>query len=338
VIDGIDIATLSPVARTEELSVRAGEVTLAGTLTLPDEPPTTGTRHPNVLLLPSWLPRDRDGAWDRAGHPTWFAPAAKTGSGLLARLAAALAARGVASLRCDPRGCGASRGSWEATALFTKIDDARDMVSAMRSHGALDLRRTAIVGHGEGATQALSVAIGDPAVSALTLIGASARSWRDVLRRGVAARERTGADREHPIVRALDRWSEEIIERAERREAAIDLYVPGVEGVHLELSGVEQAIHTPPLALATMLHRSVSLVHGADDAWADPDESVLLEAALADGGNRPGRRLVAAAGHDLAEADDDLIGELAADLASRIAPVELPPVLMAIEEMGNGVR
>lgn len=326
--------------RAEELSVRAGEAILAGTLTLPDEPPPPERRgrYPNALLLPSWLPRDRNGAWDREAHSRWFARASELGLGLLARLADALAARGVASLRCDPRGCGGSEGAWEAVPLFTKIDDARDMLSAMRSHGALDLRRTAIVGHGEGATLALSVAIGDPAVSALTLIGSSARSWRDVLRRGVAARERTGTDQEHPIVRAIDRWSEEIIEGAERREPSIELYVPGAGAVTLDLAGVEQAIHTPPLALATMLHRSVTLVHGAQDTWADPDESVLLESALADGGNSPRRQLAEQSGHDLAEARDDVIGDLADDLAARIVPVELPPVLVAIEEMGNGVR
>jgi pimeloyl-ACP methyl ester carboxylesterase len=327
--------------RTEELSVRAGEATLAGTLTLPDEPPPADRRgrYPNVLLLPSWLPRDRDGGWDRVAHAAWFAPrAAEEGPGLLARLAAALAEGGVASLRCDPRGCGASEGAWEAAPLFTKIDDARDMLSAMRSHGSLDLRRTGIVGHGDGATLALSVAIGDPAVSALTLIGPSARSWRDVLRRGVAARERTGADRRHPIVRAVDRWSEEIIERAERRERSFPLPLGRAGLVTLELAGVEQAIHTPPIALATMLHRSVTLVHGTDDVTADPDESLLLEAALRDAGNAPRRRQVAGVGHELAEAPDELIVEIADDLAARILPVELPPVLMAIEEMGDGVR
>jgi pimeloyl-ACP methyl ester carboxylesterase len=326
--------------RTEKLSVRAGHATLAGTLTLPDHPPPPdrGGRYPNALLLPSWLPRDRDGAWDGEAHPAWFGPAAASRPGLLARLADALAERGVASLRCDPRGCGASEGAWEGVPLFTKIDDARDMLSAMRSHGTLDLRRTGIIGHGEGATLALSMAIGDPAVSALTLIGPSARSWRDVLRRGVAARERTGTDREHPIVRAIDRWSEEIIERAERRQPSIELYLPGSDVVTLDLAGVEQAIHTPALALATMLHRSATLVHGAQDAWADPDESTLLEVALLEAGNRPGHRLVPGAGHDLAEASDALIGEVADDLVVRLLPADLPPVLVAIEEMGDGVR
>lgn len=324
--------------RTEELSISAGSASLAGTLTLPDQPPAADRRgrHPNVLLLPSWLPRDRDGGWDRAGHPAWFAPGAGS-PGLLRRLADALAAEGVASLRCDPRGCGASDGAWEAAALFTRIDDARDMLSAMRSHGALDLRRTGILGHGEGATLALSVAIGDPAISALTLVGAAARSQRDVLRRGVAERARTGVDREHPIVATLDRWSEDLVERAERRERAIRIRVAG-GWLDLELAGLEQAIHTPNIALVTMLHRSVTLVHGDRDAWAAPDESELLLHALREAGNDPALRLIPGAGHDLDEVDDPTIAELAADLAGRLQPRALPPVLVALEEMGGGVQ
>ena len=124
----------------------------------------------------------------------------------------------MASLRYDPRGCGESDGSWEQSDLFSRIDDARDAIGAMRSRRELDLRRTAIVGHGEGAAIAMSVAIGDPAIGAVGLIGASARGYRDVLRRGVAERGRSGRDREHPIVAALDRSAEELIERAERRE------------------------------------------------------------------------------------------------------------------------
>jgi len=324
------------VARSEELSVTAGQASLGGTLTLPDVPPADdeGRGYPNVLLLGSWMPRDRDGAWDRAGHATWFAPAADQGPGLLARLAAALAERGVASLRCDPRGCGASDGAWESVPLFTKIDDARDMLAAIRSHGQLDLRRSGLVGQGEGAVIALSVAIGDPAVGALTLIGPPARSWRDVLRRGVATRSRTGTDREHPIVAALDRWSEDVIERAQRREDFFDLRLPGGEVVRLGLAGVEQAIHTPALALASMIHRSISLVHGQADVWADPDESDLLASVLAESGNQPSRRIVESGGHDLDEASDALIGELADDLAARLQPRDLPPVLVALEGMG----
>ena len=322
--------------RAEELRVRAGDAFLAATLLLPDGPAPDGRdRYPNVLLLPSWLPRDRDGSYDRIGHPGWFAAAPHGAKpGLLARLADALAERGIASLRADPRGCGASEGRWEEVTLFAKIDDARDLLAALRGRSELDLRRSGIVGHGEGAGIALAVVIGDPAVSALTLIGASARSWRETLRRAAATRGREGIEHENPIVVAMDRWSEELIEHAERREATLTLPLRRAESVALALAPFEQAIHTPPLALATMLHRSVTLVHGGADSWSDPDESTLLAAALSDAGNAPGSRHVPGAGHDLAEASDELIGEIAADLARRLLPRDLPPVLLAIEEMG----
>jgi uncharacterized protein len=320
------------VAHSEDLRFRAGDLSLAATLTLPDG----DGRLPWALLVGSWLPRIRDGGWDRERHPAWFAPADRNdGIGLLQRLADALAERGVASLRYDPRGCGESTGDWDGSDLFARIDDARDAIGAMRSRRELDLRRTAIVGHGEGAGIALSVAIGDPAIGAVGLVGASARSFRDVLRRGVAERSRTQADRRHPAVAALDRAAEELIERVGRREPSIGLDIGG-EIVHLGLAAWEQAFHTPPLALATMLHRHSVLLHGAADAWADVDESHLLAAALSEAGNAPDLQVVAgAAGHDLAEADDATIGAFADALVAGMEPRELPAVLVAIEEMSR---
>jgi len=317
------------VSRLEDLRFRAGDASLAATLTLPD---AAGTgRLPWALLVPSWLPRNRDGDWDRLRHPSWFASGARL-EGPLLRLAEALAARGVASLRYDPRGCGESDGTWEAADLFTRIDDARDAIGAMRSRRELDLRRTALVGHGEGAVVALSVAIGDPAVGAVGLIGPSARSFRDVLRRGAAHRGRSGRDRQHPSVATLDRLSEELIERVERHERRATARI-GEDDVTLELAGWEQAFRTPPLALATMLHRNVVIAHGSDDAWADADETRLLAEVLTAAGNEPVVQLVEGADHDLAGVAGAL-EEFAAALAARIEPRELPPVLVAIEEMG----
>jgi len=318
-------------ARSEELRFRAGNASLAGTLALPDG----DGRHPWTVLVGSWLPRDRDGDWDRERHAAWYAPSAPGArAGLLGRLADALASHGVASLRYDPRGCGSSDGAWERTDLFTRIDDARDAIGAMRSRRDLDLRRTAILGHGEGATVAISVAIGDPAIGAVGLVAPPARSLRDVLRRGVGERSRTGVDREHPIVVALDRSAEELIERAERRDAEVHLDVDGAD-VTLELAGWEQGIHTPGLALGTMLRRNIVIAHGTTDAWVDPEESQLMADVLREAGSDPLLISIDGAGHDLVEASDDRVDEIAAALADRIVARELPPVLVAIEEMGR---
>lgn len=324
----------------EPIRFRAGDLTLSGELLLPDQPtgPDARRQIPWVLLLPSWMPRNRDGAFDDGRHPTWFGqgPMAPHRPGLLLRLAEALAELGVASFRYDPRGCGESDGDWATSDLFTRIDDARDALGAMRSRRELDLARTGIVGHGEGAVIALSVAIADPAVGALTLIGASARSLRHQLRRGAAMRARTGADLQHPLVAALDRWSEELIERTQRREAQLALRLPGPEHerVTLNLAGWEQSLHTPAIALATMLHRSVSLVHGTADAWSHPDEAELLRSVLEAAGNQPDLRVLSGLGHELAEAPDEAIREVAQDLAARLVPRPLPAVLLAIQEMG----
>jgi hypothetical protein len=53
-------------------------------------------------------------------------------------------------------------------------------------------------------------------------------------------------------------------------------------------------------------------------------------------GNAPDLVLIAGAGHDLDEAGDAEIATLAEDLARRLEPRDLPPVLLAIEAMGDG--
>ena len=176
------------------------------------------------------------------------------------------------------------------------------------------------------------MAIGDPAVGAVGLVGPPARSFRDVLRRSAAERERTGVDRQHPFVAALDMVAEELIERALRREPEMEVYV-GSASVRISLAAWEQAFHTPALALTTMLHRHVVIAHGSRDAWAHPDESRLLAAVLAEAGSEPVLQPVEGAGHDLTEATDDRIGAFADALIAGMEPRELPPVLVAIEEM-----
>jgi len=330
------------VSQPEPIRFRAGNLTLSGELLMPDPSPgSSGPRRrdtPWVLLVPSWLPRDRDGAFDDGAHPAWFGrgPMAPQRPGLLRRLAEALAVRGVASFRYDPRGCGESDGDWAASDLFSRIDDARDALGATRSRPELDLARTGIVGHGEGAAIALSVAIADPSIGALTLIGAPARSLRHLLRRGSATRSRTGSDRRHPLVEALDRWSEELIERTERRQPELALRLPGPprSRVTLNLAAWEQSFHTPALALATMLHRSVTLVHGSADGWSHPDEAELLQAVLEAAGNQPDLWVIPGAGHELSEAPDEAIAGVAEDLAGRLVARPLPAVLLAIQEMG----
>jgi predicted esterase len=320
--------------RSEPFDFRAGDVTLAGTLTLPDgPPPEPRRRYANVLLLPSFHPRERDGRFDAGRRPGWFSAAA-SGPGLLGRLALGLAAHGVAALRYDKRGCGASEGSWEESDLFVLIDDARDAVGALRSRRDLDLARLGLVGHGEGAAIAVSIAIGDPAVGGLTLVGGHARSYRHVLRWSAARWLRDGGPAPHPYLAALYRWSEDLLERAEREEPTFEITPPGASQprIAVPLRSLRQAIGTPPRALATMLRRSVHIVHAADDPAVSAREAEILAGVLEAAGSDVALDVVASGDHDLADLHDAAIDRIAAALAARLEPRALPPVLVALQD------
>ncbi|MEV6449594.1 alpha/beta hydrolase [Amycolatopsis sp. NPDC051716] len=138
---------------------------LAGTLTLP----VGAGPHPAVLLLHGSGRLDRD------------ANTRRLRMGLGPPLAAALAAVGIAVLRYDRRGVGATPGDWRATGF---IDNRRDAAAALRAlAGRTDVRAGAVgvVGHSEGAVHAMALGA-RPEVAAVVLLAGFARSGEDALR------------------------------------------------------------------------------------------------------------------------------------------------------------
>ncbi|GAA0394973.1 acyl-CoA thioester hydrolase [Acrocarpospora corrugata] len=147
---------------------------LAGTLTLPAGPGP----YPAVLLLQGSGRLDRDGNADRLrmalGPP----------------LAATIADHGIATLRYDRRGVGATPGNWRATG-FT--DNRRDAAAALRALAARpDIRPDAIgvIGHSEGAVHAMSLG-SQSEVAAVVLLAGFARPGEGALRwqAGMLARD-----------------------------------------------------------------------------------------------------------------------------------------------------
>ena len=121
---------------------------LAGTLMLPSAPgPVAG-----ALLLSGSGPLDRD-----SNMPQQRLDVA-------AALAAALAAHGVASLRFDKRGVGASGGEYLSAGFERETADAGAALAALRGSPSIDPERVAIAGHSVGATIAirLAAAAADP--------------------------------------------------------------------------------------------------------------------------------------------------------------------------------
>jgi uncharacterized protein len=149
-------------------------VTLAGTLSIP----THGRRGAVVVFL--------------AGSGGHTRDQVISGTPMFAEIGAALLAAGYTTLRLDDRGKGASTGptTGESTTA-DRVTDARAVVSWLAGEPAVTGDAVVLLGHSEGAMVAASVAASEPAVDAVMLVGAPARSgaavWIDQQLAGVAA-------------------------------------------------------------------------------------------------------------------------------------------------------
>ncbi|MCK6576544.1 MAG: alpha/beta hydrolase [Anaerolineae bacterium] len=135
----------------EEVAFESGTITLAGTLTLPPG----GGPHPAVVLLTGSGPQDRDEQ--------------VAGFRVFRVIADALTRRGIAVLRFDDRGVGASTGDWASADLSAFADDARAAIHYLGLREDIDAEQIGVLGHSIGG--ALTAILGaDPASGAAFLI------------------------------------------------------------------------------------------------------------------------------------------------------------------------
>ncbi|GHH31442.1 alpha/beta hydrolase [Lentzea cavernae] len=135
---------------------------LAGTLSVPDG----HGPHPAVLLLHGSGRLDRDGN------------AGRLKQNLGPVLAESLARRGIASVRYDRRGVGASSGDWLTTGFADNREDAVAAVDALTARP--DIGRVGVIGHSEGALHAMALG-SHPGVAAVVLLAGFARSGEDAM-------------------------------------------------------------------------------------------------------------------------------------------------------------
>lgn len=128
----------------EDVTFANGEITLAGTLTLP----STSSPHPAAIVISGSGEQDRDGEVEGfiAGYePSRF-------------LAEGLTPAGIAVLRFDERGVGASTGEHHSA---TTEDFAGDVLAAfdyLTTRSDIDAEQIGVIGHSEGANIAAYVA------------------------------------------------------------------------------------------------------------------------------------------------------------------------------------
>jgi len=229
---------------------------LAGSLRLPA---ATGPA-PVALIIAGSGPTDRDG--NSAMLP------GRNDS--LRMLAEALAAKGVASVRYDKRGIGASAaamGSESALRFETYIDDAAAWIARLKADPRFS--RVAVIGHSEGSLIGM-VAARQAGAAAFVSIAGPGAPLQTVLRRQLAAQ----------LPPALSEENERILGKLEHGELAGDvppllaaLYRPSVQPYL-----VSQFRYLPAERIAA-LAVPVLIVQGTTDIQVNVDDARALKAA-----------------------------------------------------------
>jgi dienelactone hydrolase len=224
---------------------------LGGSLTLPTE---RGGPVPAVLFLSGSGAQDRDGRMMSGYRP-------------FRELADALARAGIASLRLDDRGTGASGGRYEGFTLETLVADARLALRWLAGRPEVDPVRVGLVGHSEGALVAMQVARAEM-VDAMVLAGAPASRGREV----IAWQQRYGAER---LVRDSVTVRRGVLVDSLVREAAQVL-----ELLTAASSPLRDLLAHDPVREARRLRMPTLILDGATDRQIPPGDAVRLAAAL----------------------------------------------------------
>jgi pimeloyl-ACP methyl ester carboxylesterase len=151
----------------EDVTFTNGDVTLAGTLTMPD----SAGQHPAVVLISG------SGASNRNES---VAPLAEIEP--FAILADHLTRYGIAVLRYDDRGVGESTGDFATASLSDFAADASAAVDYLASRDDINPAQIGIIGHSEGGAIAPEVAINNDNVAFVVGLAAPAVNMFDILR------------------------------------------------------------------------------------------------------------------------------------------------------------
>jgi hypothetical protein len=229
--------------------------TLAGTLTLPAGA-SAAQPVAAVITITGSGPQDRDEFIGIEGYRPFR------------QYADALGRRGIAVLRMDDRGVGASTGTFKGATSAQFAEDIRAGLVYLRSRREIDARRLGIVGHSEGAVIAPMVADAEPAVRAIVLLAGVARPMRNTLARQM----------KNLIVHDAK------LPPAER-DAAIEAIPARIDSMMAADPWMKFFLTYDPAATARRVKTPVLILTGANDQQAPPAEVAEREAAFRAAGN-----------------------------------------------------
>src|SRR5688572_17097237 len=230
--------------------------TLAGTLTLPKSASRTKPVSAIITVTGSG-PQDRD---ENIGLPG-FRP--------FRQIADALARRGIAVLRMDDRGTGASGGTFKGATSADFAEDVRAGLAYLRTRPEIRADRLAVLGHSEGAIIAPMVAEKEPTLRAIVLLAGIAQPGRTAL---------------HFQLKNLIEHNTKLT--PEMRDSQIAEIPKRMEAMMAADPWMKFFLTYDPATTMRRVKTPVLILTGSRDQQAVPAEVALIEAAFKEGGNK----------------------------------------------------
>ncbi len=223
--------------------------TLAGTLTLPE--PRSG-RVAGVITISGSGPQERDEALPIVPGYRPFRQIADT-----------LGRRGVAVLRLDDRGYGASTGNFTTATTADLASDVRAALAWLRARPEMDPARIFLLGHSEGAVIAPMIAADDPGLAGIVLL--SGPSWTG--RRTLEYQIRYGVEQDSTIAPAV-------------RATTIAARIAALDTTAAQQNWLRYYVTLDPLQAAARTRVPVLIIQGGTDRQVPAEQAEELAAAL----------------------------------------------------------
>jgi len=270
-------------ATEREIIIPSGNVNLAGTLRLPD----SGLPCPAVLLIPGSGQVDRNES------------AAKLPINAFRDIAYHLSEQGIATLRYDKRGVGASQGNFWETGFYDNVADAGAALAFLKTQEGIRPEQVYLLGHSEGALIATRLAGSHVQAAGVILLAGPAQNGEQVLVwqsarvvKGMGGFNKWLIDLFHIDVAKAQRKQLEKLKRTKKDWVRIQLVAKLNAKWFREFMAYEPAedlakIQTPVLAITGTkdiqvdpadLERMAGLVRSEFEAHAVPDLTHILRA------------------------------------------------------------
>jgi uncharacterized protein len=230
--------------------------TLAGTLTLPKGASRAKPVGAIVTVTGSG-PQDRDEAIGLQG----FRP--------FRQIADSLARSGIAVLRMDDRGTGASGGTFKGSTSADFAEDVRAGLAFLRTRPEIRAGRLGVLGHSEGAIIAPMVAEKEPTLRAIVLLAGIAEPGRSALH-----------------FQIKNGYEHDIKLTAEKRSELIAAIPTRIDGMMAADPWMKFFLTHDPAATMRRVKTPVLILTGSRDQQAVPEQVTLMEAAFKEGGNK----------------------------------------------------